>query len=150
MENVDVRKAREEGFTVLGVLIGIEEYVVDRKVGVVKDGGADRLARCMLDRQATSLIAVESLGRMTSCLASLNMRGIRVCPSKHARGQTTGRRRYPKKSTLPGILYTGSVGGTTILRLSEAAALTTTEQLPLPPRHASANYARPRQQVSFD
>lgn len=55
----------------VGVLIGIEEDVVDRMVGVVKDGGANRLACClagMPDKQAAALIVIESLGQTTSCL----------------------------------------------------------------------------------
>ena len=45
--------------------------LVDRAMGVVRDGGADHLARClanMPDKQAAALIAIESLGQRTSYL----------------------------------------------------------------------------------
>ena len=45
--------------------------MLERATKVVKDGGADRLARClanMPDKQAATLIAIESLERRTSYL----------------------------------------------------------------------------------
>ena len=57
--------------TVVGVPIGTEEYVRGRAMEVVRDGGADHLARClanMPDKQAAALIFVESLGQQTSYL----------------------------------------------------------------------------------
>ena len=47
-----------------GVAIGTDDYVLERTLEVVRDGGADRLARClanMPDKQAAALIAIESL-----------------------------------------------------------------------------------------
>ena len=55
----------------VGVPIGTDEYVLDRAMEVVRDGGADRLARClahMPDKQAAALIAIESLGQRASYL----------------------------------------------------------------------------------
>ena len=57
----------------VGVPIGTDEYVLDRAMEVVRDEGADRLARClanMPDKQAAALIAIESLGQRTSYLES--------------------------------------------------------------------------------
>ena len=53
----------------VGVPIGTDEYVLDRAMEVVSDGEAERLARClanMPDKQAATLIAIESLGQRTS------------------------------------------------------------------------------------
>ena len=75
-----------------------DEYVLDRAMEVVRDGGADRLARClanMPDKQAAALIAIESLGQRTSYLESLWTRG---CPSKHVEEQTTERSGRTKRS----------------------------------------------------
>ena len=55
----------------VGVPIGTDEHVLKRASEVVRDGGADRLARClanMPDKQAAPLIAIESLGQRTSYL----------------------------------------------------------------------------------
>ena len=71
LESVDVRIAAEGGATVVGVPIGTDKYVLDRAIEAVRDGAADRLARClasMPDKQAAALIAVESLGQRTSYL----------------------------------------------------------------------------------
>ena len=71
LESVDVRIAGEGGATVVGVPIGTDEYVLDRAMEVVRDGGADRLARylaSMPDKQAAALIAIASLGQRTSYL----------------------------------------------------------------------------------
>ena len=48
LESIDVRIAGEGGATVEGVQIGTDEYVLDRAIEVVRDGGADRRARCLL------------------------------------------------------------------------------------------------------
>lgn len=53
----------------VGVPIDANEYVLERATEVVKDGGVDRLARClanMLDKQSAALVAIESLGQRTS------------------------------------------------------------------------------------
>ena len=55
----------------VGVPIGTDEYVLDRAMEVVRDEGTDRLVRClanMPDKHAAALIAIESLGQMTSYL----------------------------------------------------------------------------------
>ena len=55
----------------VGVPIGTDEYVLDRAMVVVRDWGADRRARClanMPDKQAVTVIAIESLGQRTSYL----------------------------------------------------------------------------------
>ena len=51
--------------------IGTDEYVLERALKVVRDGGADRLARClanMLNKQGATLIAIEPLAQRTSYL----------------------------------------------------------------------------------
>lgn len=71
LENVDVSIASEGGATVEGIPIGTDEYVMDRAMEVVRDGGAYHLARCltdMPDRHAADLIAIESLGQRASYL----------------------------------------------------------------------------------
>ena len=45
----------------VGVPTGTDEYVLEQALEVVRDGGADRLARCfanMPDKQAAALIAM--------------------------------------------------------------------------------------------
>ena len=71
LESVDIRIVGEGEVTVVGVPIGTGEYVLDRALEVVRDIGADRLARCLAnipDKQAAVLIAIESLGQRTSYL----------------------------------------------------------------------------------
>lgn len=48
-ESVDGRIADRGGVTVVGIPIGTEECVLEHTVGVVMDGGASRLARCLAD-----------------------------------------------------------------------------------------------------
>ena len=53
----------------VGVPIGTDENVLERALGVGRDGGADRLAFClanMPDKNAAALIAIEPLGQRTS------------------------------------------------------------------------------------
>ena len=67
--SVDVRIADKGGVTVVGVPIGTDGWVLERAMEAVKDGGADRLARClanMPDKQAVALISIESLGQRTT------------------------------------------------------------------------------------
>ena len=47
LESVDVSITGEGGATVVDVPIGTDKYVLDRAMEVVRDGGADRLARCL-------------------------------------------------------------------------------------------------------
>ena len=71
LESVDVCIADEGGVTVVGVPIGRDEYVLEQTAEVVKDGGGDRLARClanMPDKPAAALIVTESLGQRISYL----------------------------------------------------------------------------------
>ena len=71
LESVDVRVAGEGRAMVVSVPIGMDEYVLDRAMEVVRDGGADPLARClasMLDKQAMAHIAIGPLGQRTSYL----------------------------------------------------------------------------------
>ena len=68
----DVRILDEGGVTVAGVSIGMDDYVLVRAFEVVRDGGADRVARCpanMPDEQVAALIAIASLGkRINICM----------------------------------------------------------------------------------
>ena len=51
--SVDVRIVGKGEVTMVCVPIGTDEYVLERALEVVRDGGADRLARClaiMLDK----------------------------------------------------------------------------------------------------
>ena len=53
----------------VGVPTGTDEYVLDRAIEVVRDGRADRLARCldiMPDKQVAVLIATALLGQRAS------------------------------------------------------------------------------------
>ena len=55
----------------MGVPIGTDEYVLVPALKVVRDGGADRLARClasMPNKQGAALIAIESLAQRTCYL----------------------------------------------------------------------------------
>ena len=55
----------------VGVPISTDEYVLERAMEVVRDGGADSLARYlanMPDKQAAALIGTEPLGQKTSYL----------------------------------------------------------------------------------
>ena len=64
-ESADFHVVGEGGVAVVGAPIGTDEYVLERAMEVVKDGGADRLAPCpanMPDKQAAALIDIESLG----------------------------------------------------------------------------------------
>ena len=51
IESVDVRIAGKRGVTVVGVLISADEYALERAMDAVRDGGADRLARCLANMQ---------------------------------------------------------------------------------------------------
>ena len=71
LERVDVCVADERGMTVVGVPIGIDEYVLERARKMAKEEDTDHLARClanMSDKQAAALIVTESLGQRTGYL----------------------------------------------------------------------------------
>ena len=87
LESVDVCIESKGGTTVVGVPIGTDEYVRDRAIEVVRDGGADRLTRCfasMPDKQAAVLVAIESLGQRTSCLERVLDTGLSLEASRRA------------------------------------------------------------------
>ena len=68
LESVDVRVADEGEVTVVGVLIGTDEYVLERAREIVMEGGTDHLEHYpanMPDKQAAALIVIESLGQRT-------------------------------------------------------------------------------------
>lgn len=59
----------EAGVTAGGVPIGTGEYVLERAIEVLEDGGAGRLTCCptnMLDNQAAAFIAIECLEQRPS------------------------------------------------------------------------------------
>ena len=69
LESVDVRIVDEGEITVVGVPIGRDEYMLERALEIVRDGGADRLSCCFAnvpDKQAAALIAIKSLGQRAS------------------------------------------------------------------------------------
>ena len=71
LERVGVRIVGERGVRMVGVPIGTDEYVLERAMEAVRDGGADCLARCLAnvpDKLAASLSAIESLEQRTRCL----------------------------------------------------------------------------------
>ena len=68
LESVDVRIVGKGGVTVVNVPIGTDAYVLEQAMEVVRDGRTDCLARSlanMPNKQASTLIAVESLGQKT-------------------------------------------------------------------------------------
>ena len=55
----------------VGVPIGTDDYVLARAIEVVRDGGADHLARCFSnipDKKAVALVTIESLEQRTTHL----------------------------------------------------------------------------------
>ena len=88
LESVDIRFA-EGGVTVVGVLVGAEEYFVDRVVGVMKDGGADFLVRHlpgMPDQQLAALIAIVSRGHEVTYLGFVLGTGLSLVQESRQRG----------------------------------------------------------------
>ena len=82
----------------VGFSIDTDEYVLERAMEVVKDGGEDHLARClanMPDTQAAALTAIKSLGQKTCYLEGILTR---ECPWKPTEGQTTGGSGRSRKS----------------------------------------------------
>ena len=49
LESVGARIVGEGGMTVVGVPIGSDEEVLERAMEVVRDGGADHVARCLVN-----------------------------------------------------------------------------------------------------
>ena len=89
LESVDIRFA-EGGVTVVGVLVGAEEYFVDRVVGVMKDGGADFLVRHlpgMPDQQLAALIAIVSRGHEVTYLGFVLGTGLSLVQESRQRGE---------------------------------------------------------------
>ena len=98
VESVDVSITGEGGATVVGVPIGTDEYVLDRAMEVVRDGGADRLARClanMPDKQAAALIAIEPSGRGQVTWKGLWTRGCHRNMQKSRQRSALGVRKDP-------------------------------------------------------
>ena len=65
LESVDVRGADKGGVTEVGAPIGTDECALERTRDIVKEGGTDHLAHCLVnmpDKQAAALIIIESLG----------------------------------------------------------------------------------------
>ena len=97
------------------VAIGTDEYVLERSLTVLRDGGAERLARCLADmpeKQTAALIAIKSLGQRTRYLGRALDTGL----SLHAEGQTTGamgRRIYYQATRSGGgtVIFPGGVPG---------------------------------------
>ena len=89
LESVDIHFA-EGGVTVVGVLVGAEEYFVDRVVGVMKDGGADFLVRHlpgMPDQQLAALIAIVSRGHEVTYLGFVLGTGLSHVQESRQRGE---------------------------------------------------------------
>ena len=103
LESVDARVADERKVTVVGVPIDTDEYVLERAMRVMRDGGAERLARCLADmpnKKAAALIAIEPLAQRTSYIERALDTGL---PSKLAGGQIYGAQRARQtKIELPG------------------------------------------------
>lgn len=108
LASVDVRISEKEGVTMVGVLIGTEEHVVERTVGVVKDEGAAAWhvasLACRISKRRPTSPSNLSVRRQ----AALSVSPIRVYPSKHEEGRQRGAvgiRASPRA--------TGGDGGTT-------------------------------------
>ena len=113
LESVDVRIAGEEGVTAVDVPIGTDEYVLDRAMEIVRDGAADSFVRClasMPDKQAATLIAIESLGQRTSYLERALDTGLSLEACRRA--DNGAQWAYEKILELPGAArQTHSPGG---------------------------------------
>ena len=114
-ESVDVRIVDEGEVTVVGVLIGTDEYVLKRAMAVVRDGGANCLTRClanMPDKQAVALIAIESLGQRASYLEKALDTGLSLeaCKMGRQRG-TVGVRKTHRAARSSGrtVIFSGGV-----------------------------------------
>ena len=69
LESVDVLIAERGGVKVIGVPIGTDAYAMESAMEVVKNGGAEQLARMlphMLDKQSANLIATGSMVQRTA------------------------------------------------------------------------------------
>ena len=87
----------------VGVPIGTDEYVLDRAMEVVRDGGANHLTRClasMPDKQAEALIAIEWLGQRTRYLERALDTGLSLEACRRA--DNGAQRAYEKILELPG------------------------------------------------
>ena len=94
----------------VGVPIGTDEFMLERAVEVVKDGGADRLARCLAklpEKQASILIAIESLGKRTSSLERALDTGLSL--EAWRRADNGEQWAYEKILELPGVAEAQSV-----------------------------------------
>ena len=99
----------------VGVSIGTDDYVLDRAIEVARDGGADRLARCLAsvpDKQAAARIAIESLGQRTSYLERALDTGLSLEAFRRAdNGAQVGVRKHPRATPSGGgtFVFPGGV-----------------------------------------
>ena len=80
-------------------IVGSDKRVLGRAMEIVRDAGAERLARCLVNipaKQVAALIAMNPWGRGQVSSKGLWTQG---CLSKHAEGQTTGRSGRTTKSS---------------------------------------------------
>ena len=66
---VGVRIAGEGGIKVIWVPVGTDEFAIESTMGIVRDGGAEQLARMLPrvpDKQAANLIATGSMVQRTA------------------------------------------------------------------------------------
>ena len=64
-----VRVADEGGIKVAGVPAGSDEFAIESAIGIIRDGGAEQLARMlprMPDKQAANLVATSSMVQRTA------------------------------------------------------------------------------------
>ena len=69
LESIDVRITERGGVKVIGVLIGTDAYAMESTMEIVKNGGAEQLARMlphMPDKQSANLIATGSMVQRTA------------------------------------------------------------------------------------
>ena len=69
LQGIDVRIAEQGGVKVVGVPIGTDEYAMDSAMEIVKNGGAEQLARMlprMPDKQSANRIATGSMVQRTA------------------------------------------------------------------------------------
>ena len=69
LAGVGVRVADEGGIKVAGVPAGSDEFAIESAIGIIRDGGAEQLARMlprMPDKQAANLVATSSMVQRTA------------------------------------------------------------------------------------
>ena len=71
LEGIGVRIAEWGGVKVVGVPVGTDGYAMESAMEIVRNGGAEQLARMlprMPDKQAANLIATGSMVQWTACI----------------------------------------------------------------------------------